>query len=122
MILLLLLCVCIEVMLEVCVVPTASIGSSTLMTSFTPDQGLQEDSIKPPKRPKIEGLSTTMSNHSLFVSIHDVIWLSLNLSYTEVTLGDPQIITVHVTVTYSVLCHNDTLLMCLTLFAATLQQ
>ena len=34
---------------------TASIGSSSLMTSFTPDQALQEDSSKPPKRPKIEG-------------------------------------------------------------------
>ena len=43
-----------EVMADVFVL-TASIGSSSLMTSFTPDQGLQEDSSKPLKRPKIEG-------------------------------------------------------------------
>ena len=59
------MCVSVEVMADVCVVLTASIGSSSLMTSFTPDQGLQEDTIKPPKKPKIEGWSALLNNYSL---------------------------------------------------------
>ena len=44
----------------------ASIGSSSLTTSFTPDPGLQEDGGKPAKRPKIEGQCISWSNYPQF--------------------------------------------------------